>query len=597
MTTDHRIHVLDTHLANQIAAGEVVERPSSIVKELLDNAIDAQASHIVVEITDAGLSALRVTDNGIGMGPHDARNALSAHATSKIKALDDLGSLNTLGFRGEALPSIASVAELTLRSRLANQSLGTEVQSSPGEALRQRDVGCNVGTHIEVRNLFAKVPARRKFLRSTPTESMHCVHECTRVALIRPQLHLRLLRDERCIREYLPVQTMKQRLPQMLGEQEWQEFRHQAPGIRLQAWFAPLNCAKKGSAQLYTYVNQRSVRDRRLLHALSLGTRDLLPPGHYPAGVVCLEINPAQLDVNVHPQKLEVRFADEAPIMQALHALMVQVHYKMAQSKSATRPSKPLYPAQLPALSAIQSPKATPPKPSAARSQLQDRSPSAAYRPTPLPAQAARPTPNPPAAEPTQDLAPEPAVAMPEAGFVSVLRQHWLVAQTPEAMVVLDRRTLEVDLRLREYQEAQRQGELKQESLLFPERVAYARADCIENEAIQRLMHDLGFDMDKLAPETLRVRSVPALLKHVPLQKLLPAALDVAQKTPTLDPVMHALVQQAVNAKLCPLRDARSAWHQLAQHHALNELAQHPSTCAYLSFAQLHPKPAHAPSP
>ncbi|HSO40142.1 MAG TPA: DNA mismatch repair endonuclease MutL [Labilithrix sp.] len=313
-----RIHRLTDELANQIAAGEVVERPSSVVKELVENALDAGATRVVVDVELGGTTLVRVSDDGDGMSPDDAVLCLERHATSKIARFDDLSDLGTFGFRGEALPSIASVSRLVLVTRPRGSAEGVEVRVEGGGRAVARPIGAPVGTTIEVRELFFNVPARRKFLKATATESAHVSDVLLGVALARHDVTFVLTRDGRPVREHLRVATRAERARSVMAGETLVACRGERGPIQIEALLAPPERARAGATGLSVLVNGRPVRDRQLVRAVSQAYGSVLEGGRYPLGVVWIDLPPAVVDVNVHPQKAEVRFSDARGIFDAV---------------------------------------------------------------------------------------------------------------------------------------------------------------------------------------------------------------------------------------------------------------------------------------
>ncbi|MBX3206367.1 MAG: DNA mismatch repair endonuclease MutL [Labilithrix sp.] len=313
-----RIQKLSDELANQIAAGEVVERPASVVKELIENALDAGATRVTVDVEQGGSVLVRVTDDGDGMTSDDAVLALERHATSKITKLDDLFRLGTFGFRGEALPSIASVARLLLRTRARGSDEGCEVEVAGGRPPVVRPAGGATGTTIEVRDLFFNVPARRKFLKATATESAHVGDVLLGAALARPDVTFTLSRDRRVVREYLRVGTRAERArAASTGENLAHVVAERGP-LRLEAMVAAPERARSGATGLALLVNGRPVRDRVLARAVAHAYGSVLEGGRYPVGVVWLDLPAELVDINVHPQKAEVRFTDARGVFDAI---------------------------------------------------------------------------------------------------------------------------------------------------------------------------------------------------------------------------------------------------------------------------------------
>jgi DNA mismatch repair protein MutL len=320
-----RISVLNPALADQIAAGEVVERPASVIKELVENAIDAGATRVDVELEEGGMGSIRVIDNGGGIHPDDLLLAITRHGTSKIRGPEDLVEIATLGFRGEALASVAAVARLTLRSRQVGAEIGSEIRSIPGETPRPCPVGMPVGTQVEVRGLFSNVPARRKFMRSEATEVGHCTETLMRVALVHPEVHLTLRHSKRELVN-LPATGLAARVSQILERRTSGPFfaiSGVEDGISVQAWLAA-PAASAGRSGLFIVTRRRVVKERNLGQILAQALGEALPAGAAPLGCLIVDPPPATVDVNVHPQKSEVRFSDPQRIYAALRRLLVR---------------------------------------------------------------------------------------------------------------------------------------------------------------------------------------------------------------------------------------------------------------------------------
>lgn len=318
-----RVARLPDTVINQIAAGEVVERPASVVKELLENALDAEATRVVVDITQGGLDRIRITDDGIGMSREDAELALERHATSKLRVLEDLDSLATLGFRGEALPSIASVSRFTLTTTERGALEGTQLVIEGGRLDRVGAVGAPPGTTMDVRDLFFNVPARRKFMKRPETESSHVHDVVVRLALARPHVSIKLIHNGRVVLD-VPAATdddPQGRLGRIFGHEVsahlYPVVALEGP-VRVSGWCAAPELSERTTRGLYTFVNGRFVRDRTVQHAAQEGYRTLLERGRYPVVVLAIEVDPAEVDVNVHPQKTEVRFAQASDVHRAI---------------------------------------------------------------------------------------------------------------------------------------------------------------------------------------------------------------------------------------------------------------------------------------
>ena len=321
------IRQLSPLLVNQIAAGEVIERPASVVKELVENAIDAGATRIDVTVEDGGRELIRIADDGCGIPAEQLPLALAAHATSKIEKAEDLARIVTMGFRGEALASIASVSRLRMTSRSRDAEAGAVIESSGPETSEVRPAGCAPGTLVEVRNLFFNTPARRKFMRTAPTEFGQINDTLSRIALAHPRVGFKLTHNNRTTWDRPPVQTPAQRALSVLGEdlaEALLEFDSDERGVELWGMAALPTLAKSTARYQYVYVNGRPVRDRNIMHAIKEAYRGLIEPGQQPMLVLFVTLDPEAVDVNVHPTKSEVRFADSKPIHGAVLATIRQ---------------------------------------------------------------------------------------------------------------------------------------------------------------------------------------------------------------------------------------------------------------------------------
>lgn len=316
-----RIRLLPDNIANQIAAGEVVQRPASVVKELLENAIDAEATHIKLIVKDGGKSLIQVIDNGVGMSPNDARMSFERHATSKIKQADDLFRIRTMGFRGEALASIAAVAQVEMKTRLRGADLGTLLRIEGSELIAQEEVICPEGTSIAVKNLFFNVPARRKFLKSNAVEMQHIFQEFYRVALAYPDIHFELHHNQVEVYNLHPGK-LSRRIVDLLGKQYRQQLipcKEETPTVKIHGYIGTPQQAKKTRGEQFFFVNKRFIKHGYLHHAVMQAYADTLVEGTYPFYCLFIEIDPEQVDVNVHPTKTEVKFEDE----RTLYAFML----------------------------------------------------------------------------------------------------------------------------------------------------------------------------------------------------------------------------------------------------------------------------------
>ncbi len=330
------IRLLPDALANQIAAGEVVQRPASAVKELLENAVDAGATDIRLLVKDAGKTLIQIIDNGKGMSPTDARMCFERHATSKISQIDDLFALRSYGFRGEAMASIAAVAQVELRTRREQDELGTLLRVEGGSYLGQEPVQAPLGTQVLVKNLFYNVPARRNFLKKDETEFRNISEEFLRLALSQPELSLRLEHNGSALYQLRPG-NLRQRIVAVMGENYNSSLvpvEENTAMLRVKGFIGKPNTARKARGGQYFFMNNRYIRDGYLHHAVMSAYNNLLPEGYHPAYFLYLELDPKKVDVNVHPTKTEVKFEEE----QAIYAIL-QAAVKRALSQYSVAPS------------------------------------------------------------------------------------------------------------------------------------------------------------------------------------------------------------------------------------------------------------------
>jgi DNA mismatch repair protein MutL len=320
------IRLLPDAIANQIAAGEVVQRPASVIKELLENAIDAEATRIQVVVQDAGKQLIRVIDNGKGMSETDARMCLERHATSKIRTSDDLFKIRTMGFRGEAMASIAAVAQMEMRTRTEAMELGTCLVVEASEVKSQEPVACEKGTSIAVKNLFYNVPARRNFLKSNGVEMKHILEEFQRVALAFPEVSFSLYQND--LETYnLPSGKLSQRIVHLFDQSYREQMapcKEDTPHLKIQGYVGKPEHAKRTRGEQFFFVNNRYIKNNYLNHAVLNAFDGLLPEGNFPFYVLFIEIDPSHIDVNVHPTKTEIKFVDERMVYGIVRAAVRQ---------------------------------------------------------------------------------------------------------------------------------------------------------------------------------------------------------------------------------------------------------------------------------
>lgn len=320
------IQLLPDSIANQIAAGEVVQRPASAVKELLENSIDAGATTIQLIVKESGKTLIQVIDNGMGMSETDARMSLERHATSKIRKAEDLFTLHTKGFRGEALASIAAVSQMELRTRQADQELGTCLVVEGSEVKKQEPVACEKGTSISIKNLFYNIPARRNFLKSNPVELKHIFDEFQRLALAHPDVVFSFVQTDEVVYD-LPPGKLSQRIVNIFGKSYQEQLapcQEETDRVKVRGYVGKPQFARKTRGEQFLFVNQRFIRSNYLHHAVMSAFETLLPENSYPFYVLFIEIDPRHIDVNVHPTKTEIKFDDERSVYAVVRSAVRQ---------------------------------------------------------------------------------------------------------------------------------------------------------------------------------------------------------------------------------------------------------------------------------
>lgn len=520
------IRLLPAQLANQIAAGEVVERPAAVIKELLENSIDAGADRIEIELEQGGIKLMRIRDNGAGIPRDDLALALSRHATSKIAVLDDLDAVATLGFRGEALASIASVSRLALTSNAQTDNSGWVIQSAAEDATIAPAPHPR-GTTVEVRDLFFNTPARRRFLRTERTEYGRIEEVIHRLALSRFDVGLRVRHNGRQVQDFaraddLPAQ--ERRIAAVCGLPFLEQARHlevEHQGLRLHGWIALPTYSRSQADLQYFYVNGRAVRDKVIGHAVRQAYRDVLYQNRHPAFVLFLEIPPRDVDVNVHPTKYEVRFREARQVHDFLFSML---HRALAEiTPGDARPA--------PAMVSVPDEKAV------------DSTPAVVAHQHPMPFPSTRPTPGVSERMATYaDLhrpAPEPPSASPASGdppplgfALAQLKGTYILAENSKGLVLVDLHAAHERVLYERMKISWRDGALASQPLLVPMTLAVnaAEADAAEHHAAA--FDAIGFSLDRSGPTTLLVRAVPALVRGVEVEALV---RDVLADIRTLD--------------------------------------------------------------
>ncbi|PIE70125.1 MAG: DNA mismatch repair protein MutL [Deltaproteobacteria bacterium] len=533
------IRILPDILTNKIAAGEVVERPASVVKELVENALDAGSSRIFIEIGKGGRSQIRVSDNGIGMSADDALLAIERYATSKIKTDADLFAINTLGFRGEALPSIAAVSKFTLITRERGADGGTQIRIDGGKIKDVIDVGAPPGTLISVEHLFFNTPARRKFLKTINTEMGHIADAVASIAMGWPEVQFHLHHDGRPVKTWLRVKNRFDRVADVLGPQVRGEllpiaFSHGS--VSMEGWIAGPRAARSTSQKIYLYVNGRYVRDRGIQRALFEGFRGRLMKGRFPVAMVALTLDGGEVDVNVHPTKHEVRFADPRLIYDSIKTAVSGALDAAERNLSAsgTRPLSPPPPFSGHQPNEPDRPSTTvyPPPATAVPNVVNEDAPTPQVE-TPPPIDAI-PVPGPVFEKPREteppsiSAAPRPATATPApraddqadlwaAGFfaqLTVIGQLWqtyILCESPDGLILIDQHAAHERI-VFEQLSADGDRARRVQQLLMPETVELGYREAALLDALIPELARIGLEIEPFGGSTVVVKAVPALI-------------------------------------------------------------------------------------
>ena len=507
------IQQLPSHLVNQIAAGEVVERPASVVKELVENSLDAGASQIQVDIQSGGQKLIRVRDNGAGIDRDELALALSRHATSKISSLEDLEAVASLGFRGEALPSIASVARLTLSSRAAGADSAWQVAADNGAVSAPRPTAHPAGTSVEVHDLFYNTPARRRFLRTERTEFGHIEKWLRRLALSRHDVGFTLTHNRRTVLQLAPAAddaARQSRIAKLCGEPFAAQsvfLAHETEGVALNGWIALPTYNRSQPDLQYWFVNGRSISDKTLSHAARHAYRDVLFHGRFPAYVLSITIDPATVDANAHPAKHEIRFRDGRRV----HGIVSSaIEAALAETKPGGRTATPA-----PAIQPTLQTQGSMPLPHAVRESL------AGYRVLAGGASAA-----------TIGVADaEPATrALPLGYAVAQIGGVYILAENANGLVIVDMHAAHERILYEKLKKGFDDNAVVRQPLLVPATVAVAESEADLIEQSGAVFEDLGLVIDRAGPTSLVIREVPALLRNADAEALLRDVLaDLAE--------------------------------------------------------------------
>lgn len=519
-----RIRILSENLTNKIAAGEVVERPASVVKELVENSLDAGSRDILIEIEAGGRRLIRVTDDGGGMSREDALLSMERHATSKIASDEDLFALNTLGFRGEALPSIASVSRFTLASRRQGALEGTEIYAEGGRIKEVKACGMAEGTVITVRNLFFNTPARLKFMKSAETEAGHVGDLLTRLAVSRPDVRFTYINDNKTIFRALNG-TLEERVAALLGRSiagALYPLEASVEGVTIRGLVARPDVSRSAAGHLYTFINGRFIRDRVVQHAVLQAYRNFLERGRYPVVVLFIEVPAGEVDVNVHPTKHEVRFRQQSVVHDVIQGVI----------EDALRPTpwlrqSPL-PQGFPPVSQRKEPTSGAERVAEVRELLVNYRPAAAPNRSFSQSPSALPAPSP-------HTVTETSAATSSGGYFSRLaiigqfQASYILCQEGSDLIIIDQHAAHERVAFERLKAQFSAGGVEGQGLLFPDTLELSHRETAELREHHEELGRMGFDLDEFGGTTWVVKGVPRLLADKDYIRMLRDTLEEFQ--------------------------------------------------------------------
>ena len=551
-----RIRILSDDVANKIAAGEVVERPASVVKELLENSLDAGASHLRIEVESGGRRLMRVTDDGCGMLRDDAMLAFERHATSKLTSAKDLLSISTLGFRGEALPSIGSVSRLLLETRAAGEETGTRVEIAGGKMLRAEEAALAPGTQISVRDLFYNVPARKKFLRSDQTELAHIASLVTHYSLASPDKTFLLASDGKELLNVTPVQKLRERVYQVFGSQTLEELvdlgvrrlESAESAYALRGFVSRPQVQKLNRHSIFLFVNRRLIRDRILLNGILGAYRNLIPPGSYPFALLFLECDAAEVDVNVHPSKTEVRFREQSFVHDFVRDAIRQALVESKPVSVIPLPARAQPGAGLPYSEFSQSvenqgwevsvdrpsaevlPEFTlrGPQPPEARFDFGEPAASDAELAPPLKV----PVPETHGGFPAE-LVPEMSqslTALAELRPLGQIHESFVVAAGRDGLWIIDQHVAHERILFEKILKQRAAGRVETQRLLMPLVLQLTPPQQADYDRIAGELDALGFETEPFGQRTIAVKGAPAGIAAIDIEKSIYEILDIAER-------------------------------------------------------------------
>lgn len=544
-----QIKILPDILTNQIAAGEVVERPASIVKELIENSLDANASKITIKFKNGGKNFIIIEDNGCGMDPQNASLCPERHATSKIENVDDLNTITTFGFRGEAIPSIASVSRFTLKTRSESHPTGTEILINGGKYIYQKDIGMSPGTTIEVANLFNSIPARRKFLKTESTESAHIVHTVRLYALSFPSVSFTLFENDRLIFKTNPTRNLLERIndawSQKIGS-DLLPLEAQEGSLKLSGFIGSPNLYRSTKHELLTFVNNRPVDSKTLYYAFTESYHTHIPKGRYPVVFAFLEIYPSLIDVNVHPAKREIKFKQEPIVRQFIiqNVLKALSNKMLASNPTQNTPISKKFNSDLAMKSFsdtrvegfTNAPPSKPIAPLTKPSILPTKSPFPKAEPSTLSCTALPPDPFAPASFQPSSI---------NWRVLNILQNGYGLLESHSSIIIFNYRGAHHRVCYEKLLKEFHHQALTVQPLLIPIPLELTN---LENEAFlkgKKLFEKLGFTLAPFGRNYHRIESVPVLLQNADIHKLVKSMIGLLQEEGG-NPLKHAFIQKII---------------------------------------------------
>ena len=580
------IHLLPDSVANQIAAGEVIQRPASVIKELVENAVDAGAKIIHVIVVDAGRTSIQVIDDGCGMSSTDARLAFERHATSKIKQADDLFALHTMGFRGEALASIAAVAQVELQTRMATDEIGTQLTIAGSKMIDQQPVACPVGCNFRVENLFYNVPARRKFLKSNATELNNILTAYERIALVYPDIHFTFHHNGAELMNLKPS-SLRQRITDVFGKQYGQDLlpvEADTVMCRVTGFVSKPEAARKKGGNDYFFVNGRYMKHPYFHKAVMTAYERLVPEGMQPPYFLYFDIKPSDIDVNIHPTKTEIKFENEQAIWQLLVAVVRDAIGKFCEIPSIDFDTvgKPEIPVFDPSRDNVQAPKVTY---------------NPAYNPFDHPSSSSHRAPS-----SWETLYEGLTPAAPDAIETSFLssdlpsdrspvhyqyKGQYIMTAVKSGLMVIDQHRADIRILFERYASAgSAEGGAASQRLLFPETMQLSPSDSVTMEQILPELSSLGFDLSPLGGGTFAVNGIPAGLEGVEsialIQQILVDVTEHDAMTGAASQAIDLTVSQSLHLSLA--RAAAIPYGQVLSNEEMENIVNSLFSCSNVNY-------------